>query len=59
MLGYVAEKTNFAALRTIRFQIEMASASQSLATTSTAGQTISVISAATGQAQSILQERTQ
>ncbi|MFU0884058.1 phospholipase effector Tle1 domain-containing protein [Kluyvera cryocrescens] len=26
-LGYVAEKTNFAALRTVRFQIEMASAS--------------------------------
>ena len=59
VLGYVAEKTNFAALRTVRFQIEMASASQSLATTSTAGQTISVISAATGQTQSILQDRTQ
>jgi len=58
MLGYVAEKTNFMSLRTVRFQIEMASASQSLATTSSAGQTISVVSAATGQTQGVLQDRT-
>ncbi|MCT4716590.1 DUF2235 domain-containing protein [Enterobacteriaceae bacterium H18W14] len=59
MLGYVAEKTNFMSLRTVRFQIEMASARQSLATTSAAGQTISVVSAATGQTQSVLQDETQ
>ncbi|QHM77528.1 hypothetical protein C7M52_03527 [Mixta theicola] len=59
MLGYIAEITNFASLRTVRFQIEAASARQSLATTSAAGQTITVVSNVSGQTESVLQDGTQ
>lgn len=59
MLGYVAGLVNPISVKVIRFNIDTLSGNRSLATTSAEGQKITVVSAATGQTQVVLQDRTQ